>query len=61
MGLRNWFSEECAGFIAPFLAFLVFPDLLKLFVLNSLEPHAETQPVMVLTGMRLETLELCLK
>ena len=37
MGLKNCFGEECAGFIVPFFSILVFPDPLKLFVLNSLE------------------------
>ena len=33
----------------------------KIFALKSLELHAETHPLMVLTRMGFETLELCLK
>ena len=33
----------------------------KIFALKSLESHAETHPLMVLTRMGFETLELCLK
>ena len=58
MRLRNCFWEKLAGFVAPFLAFLVFSDLLKLFVLNSLESHVETELALVLTGMGFETLKL---
>ena len=63
MRLRNCFSKEKNVLVLlPLIsAFLAFPDLLKLFVLNSLKLQAETQPAMVLTGMGFENLELCLK
>lgn len=63
MGLRNCFSKEKNVLVLlPLIsAFLAFPDLLKLFVLNSLKLQAETQPAMVLTGMTFESLEMCFK
>ena len=51
-------GKNALALLTLFSAFLVFFDLLKLFILNLLESHADTQPAIFLPRVRFETIEL---